>query len=139
MRTDRDELQRQFRATTYRVYYSGAAIDLKIGQPSPLLDLRLQRCGKLMWALVSAGNPGAVAISETKNHRRHALLTAAASKRYVLIYQALAIAARGTWPPESMLWLPGLHCEAALELARTFEQLAIVAGQRWGLPTLVWC
>ena len=45
----------------------------------------------------------------------------------------------GAWLPERSILVPGMECDAAVQLGRRFDQRAIVCGEVGGVAALVLC
>ena len=132
-RAGREELERAYRATTYRV---GARLALRVGEPNAVLDLLLSERGLDEWAYLTAHNPASVVLAPGENRARQEALLGRVAGYPLLLGEAVADA--GDWPPEPSALVLGIRREDALALAREFGQSAILCGRRGGAPALAW-
>jgi hypothetical protein len=132
-------LQAEFLATTYRVDAPQGPIDLRIGQPSPLLDALLEHHRAVSWAFISGANPQAAEAPESVNAERHGALHAMIEAEGFSSIEGHGLPASDAWRPEPSWFVAGIALDHAITLARRFDQLALVAGLRHGCPRLIWC
>lgn len=132
-------LDRAFRATTYRVFVPGAApIDLIVGVASAALDVVLARHAVEDWAFITACNPRSNPSTSTENDARSAALRREIEAGEWRFYEGEGIPAGDDWMPEASFLVLGIPRERAIDLARRFEQHAIVAGRQGGAAELVY-
>jgi hypothetical protein len=128
-----------YRATDYVLFVEdGREITLNIGRASPEFDRVLERRGVTTAVVVTAYNPRSIVLAEAENRARHGALTAlleAGGYDYAL---GEGRDPTGHWKAELECVVFGIPVEAALEIARRFEQNAIVFVARGGLPELVY-
>lgn len=127
-----------YRATDYVLFVEdGLEITLNIGRPSPEFDRVLD--GRATTAVVvTAYNPRSVVLSEAENRLRHVQLTAlldASGYDYAL---GEGRDPTGHWKAELECVVFGISAEAGLEIARRFEQNAIVFVTRGAAPELLY-
>lgn len=134
------ELAAAYRATRYCVDVpQSGRITLHIGQSSPEFDAALTQAGVLCWAIVVAANPHSVSLPAAENERRHRKLCEAVAAAGWQFWPGLNLAPAGSdWPAEPSLCILDIDREAALKLADSFEQNAVVLPDDQGLPMLVW-
>ena len=133
------ELDRAYRATTYRVYVAGGEIDIRIGERSAALDGLLEERRASSWAFITAWNPGSRALAEDENAKRQAELLALLRERGFERLEGSGIPARADWQPEESVLVLDVDRDDAVGIARQFGQVAIVAGERGGAAALVYC
>lgn len=129
-----------YHATDYVLYVGeGREITLNIGRPSLELDAVLDRRGTTSAVVVTAYNPRSVVLPEAENRARHRALTALLDARghdYVL---GEGRDPTGRWTAELECVVFGIPLEAGMEIARRFDQNAIVFVPRGGAPELILC
>jgi uncharacterized protein DUF3293 len=124
-------LDAAYRSTDYIADYRSEQICLRIGEPCPSLEARA-------WAYVTACNPQSKLLPPYENAQRMQNLeqvVAAAGYRYL---HGEARSRGGNWPPEPSLLILDIDEKAALDLARRFDQAAIVVGRSGESARLVW-
>lgn len=134
----RVSLQAAFLETAYHVVVAEQTFVLHIGQDHPVFDELLTQFGYSSWAIVTACNPGAQKFSEQENTLRTERLRLAALNRGWRVCPSRNVAARGDWPDEPGLLLPGCGEAQAGQLARAYGQLAFVCGELGQRARLVW-
>jgi hypothetical protein len=135
----RARLEPVFLATTYRIHADEGPIDLRIGQPSPALEVLLDRHGASAWAFISAANPRAAQAPDSVNAQRHDELRAVLQTQGHVPIEGHGVPASEGWRPEPSWFVLDIPIARAKMLARRFDQLALVAGIRHGTPRLIWC
>lgn len=131
-------LEAAFRATAYRVETPGECFDLRIGQCHPGFDDFLRRQGVSSWGILTACNPGALALPADENLRRQEQLRARLSKLGRLSFAGCNVADDGDWPAEPSRLILQIGEEDLQALAREFAQLAAVYGRIGSAPCLLW-
>ena len=141
----RAHLEQVYQATAYEALGLGTSLDLRIGHAHPDLDAMLEATSRHSWAFLTAWNPGSRVLSQEENEERQGELNAVLEATLgeggepPLLLPGRGRGLVGDWPPEESLLALGLPVLAALEVARGFGQLALLAGQRGGTAQLVWC
>lgn len=133
----RSELEAAYRATTYRVFLPGGALDLRIGECCPALEAWLAGSGLVCWAVLTAANPGSRLLSEADNRARQSALEVALLEAGHEPYAAENVP-DGDWPVEESCFVAGLAHDEAMALAERFGQNAFVYGESGEAPRLVW-
>jgi Protein of unknown function (DUF3293) len=123
------ELESAYRRTNYRVSYGGDAIDVRIGGRNPTLDRVLDQEGWENWVIITAFNPRSVRLPLAENEERGRQLRNELVLRGLTFCRCQAIDPEGDWPAENGFLVPGLNIEAAAEIARRYDQNAIVFGE----------
>ncbi len=127
-----------YRATTYRVFLPGGALDLRLDQANEGLSAWLAAEGYRSFALVTACNPGSEPLDAASNAERQARLECELLEGHYEPYAAEHVADDGLWPVEESCFVPELSAEDACALAADFGQHAVVCGGEDGVPRLVW-
>lgn len=132
------ELERAYRATTYRVFLPEGAIDLRVDSACPVLLAWLAAHGFREWAILTAANPASQALSARENTERQANLEIALLEEGFEPFTGENIADDAAWPLEESCFVPGISLPEAIALAQQFGQNAILFGEGDGVPRLVW-
>ncbi|WP_395020713.1 DUF3293 domain-containing protein [Dongia sp.] len=128
-----------YRATDYVLFVAPRTeITLNIGLPNAALDRELDRRGAATAVVVTAYNPRSIVLSETENRARHAALTALLDERGHTYALGEGRDPKGHWKAELECVVFGIPLETGLEIARRFEQNAIVFVQKGGVPELAY-
>lgn len=135
---ERERLERIYRRARYRVELADGAIDLGIGERSPALDRHLESVGASSWAIVTACNPGSVALGEEENRRRTAELARRLADAGWSTRPAAGLDPDGRWPDEPGYFVEDAPAGGVRALAGELGQAAIVTGRRGGPAELVW-
>jgi hypothetical protein len=133
-----DELIEAYRRTDYVLVRAAGDIVLNIGRPSAAFDRELdsRRAGGAV--VVTAYNPRSEILPDAENRARHAALTAMLDAGGYDYAPGEGRDPTGRWQPEPGFFVFDIPLDAALELARRFEQNAIVEVARGGAPALVY-
>jgi hypothetical protein len=128
-----------YRATNYVLFLDEEReITLNIGVPSPAFDRMLDRRGVETAVVVTAYNPRSVVLSDAENRARHAELTEMLNARGYDYALGEGRDPTGHWKAELECVVFGISMEVGLEIARRFDQNAIVFVRRGGLPELAY-
>jgi len=128
-----------YRATDYVLFVAeGQEVILNIGAPNAAFDRVLDRRNAATAVVVTAYNPRSIVLSESENRARHAALTALLEARGHDYALGEGRDPTGHWKAELECVVFGIPVEAGLELARRFEQNAIVFVRKGGVPELVY-
>jgi hypothetical protein len=123
------ELEAAYRWTIYRVSYGGDTIDVRIGERNPTLDRVLDQEGWDDWAIITAFNPRSVRLPIDENIERDGQLRNELVLRGLTFCRCEAIDPEREWPAEHGFLVSGLNVETAAEIARRYDQNAIVFGE----------
>lgn len=134
----RTELEAAYRATTYRVFLPGGAMDLRIGTASPALAAWLADNEVEDWAILTAFNPGSQPLAAAANLERQSALEVALLEEDFEPFAGENVADDAGWPAEETCFVPGMEADEAMAVAAGFGQNAIVCGGADGLPRLLW-
>src|SRR5688500_9971093 len=128
-----------YRATDYVLFVEdGREITLDIGVTSPECDRVLDRRKASTAVVVTAYNPRSVVLPDSENRKRHAELTGLLEARGCDYALGEGRDPTGQWKPELECVVFGIAMEAGLELARRFDQNAIVFVKRAQAPELAY-
>jgi hypothetical protein len=116
----------------------GADVTLNIGKHNRDFDRVLDQRQATTAVVVTAYNPRSVVLSEAENAARHVALTALLEARGHDYALGEGRDPTGHWKPELECVVFGIPVETGLELARRFEQNAIVFVEKGGVPALVY-
>ncbi len=128
-----------YRATDYVLFVGdGPDVTLNVGRANPDFDRVLGLRRATTAVVITAFNPRSVVLSEAENRARHAELTALLDARGYAYALGEGRDPTGAWKAELECVVFDLPRDAALEIARRFEQNAIVHVERGGAPALVY-
>jgi hypothetical protein len=131
------ELLESYTRAVYRVDCPPSPLFLVVGQANPGLDRWLAAAGVSCFALVSAANPGSVALSAAANRLRHrALRQRLRASGLPLVAGESSEGESGGWREASLL-VCGIERPAAIALARDFGQAALLVGEAGAAVELV--
>jgi hypothetical protein len=140
-----ERLIEAYRATDYVLFvgYDGPSpsrrdVTLNIGRRNPDFDAVLDRRGATTAVVVTAYNPRSVVLPEAENRARHAQLTADLEARGCDYALGEGRDPTGAWKAELECVVFGIPVELGLEIARAYDQNAIVFVTRGGVPELVY-
>lgn len=126
-----------FRATSYVVETDAGKFGLRIGEANAAFDAWLSRHGTTCWAILTAYNPGGVRTDGENVLRQTELLRRINSFGYAY-FPSCNMADDGTWPAEHGVLILQVEEAAAQALASEFSQVALVVGNIYEVPRLVW-
>jgi hypothetical protein len=113
-----------YKATHY--YVDGIDEPIMIGRISPKIDALLQSHSLTQWAYITAYNPMSRPYTNHENEERNRVLRSFLDE--YLVIEGRGIGVNGDWPPEDSFFIGGITLDAAIALAKEFEQRAIVYG-----------
>jgi hypothetical protein len=128
-----------YRATDYVLFVGGDAdVTLNIGRRHSGFDGVLDARNATTAVVVTAYNPRSVVLSEAENAARHARLTELLESRGLDYALGEGRDPTGHWQAELECVVFGISLETGLEIARAFDQNAIVWIARGRAPELVY-
>jgi hypothetical protein len=134
-----ERLIEAYRTTDYVLFVGdGHDVILNIGRHNREFDRELDRRHAATAVVVTAYNPRSAVLSDSENNARHAQLTELLDARGHDYALGEGRDPTGHWKPELECVVFGIPIEAGLELARRFEQNAIVFVARGGVPELAY-
>ena len=122
-----ESLLKAYKQTTYAV--PSLKINIRIGEKCPLLDQLLQKLERRSWCFVTAWNPQSRLLSDEENQKRNHKLKESLIQSGYIYYDGLGVGDNGQWPPEESILVIGINRLEALEIAKEWEQNAIVFGE----------
>jgi hypothetical protein len=122
-----------YAATCYRLWWDRISIDLMIGRVCPPLP-----GGAAAWTMLTAANPGSVALSSAENRQRQAALEDELRAGPARWTRGENIDPAGVWPVERSVWIQGGSRAAHCARAEKYGQLAIVVATPGQLVELIW-
>ncbi|PPK88879.1 uncharacterized protein DUF3293 [Neolewinella xylanilytica] len=129
-----ERLARAYREADYRVNDTV----LRIDEPHPDFDRLLSERQCTYYFFLTAFNPRSTKLPPSVNEARHrTLLTLVAGRGWAYL-SASGADPKNDWEEETGLCLLDPPREEALEVARLYEQHAIVEGRRGATPVLTW-
>lgn len=132
------ELERAYRATTYRVFLPGGVCDLRIGQVSDTLRCWLEAGGYQHFAILTAFNPGSLPEEASVNLAHQSQLECELLEANYEPFAGQNLPDNADAPIEESCLVPDLAPEDACALAADYGQNALVCGGIDGLPHLLW-
>jgi hypothetical protein len=128
-----------YRATDYVLFVGdGRDVTLNIDRHNADFDRVLEKRGATTAVVVTAYNPRSIVLSDAENQARHARLTALLESRGHDYALGEGRDPTGHWKPELECVVFGISLQAGLEIARAFDQNAIVFVGRGGAPELAY-
>jgi hypothetical protein len=137
--SERAELLRAYRNTTYWVAADPEPIALRIDHKSRQLDRVLATNRTAHWAFITAWNPKSKIRPHWYNAAKQRTLLNALRRQGRQWLSGLAHADGCDWPAEPAVIVFGMTRDRARRLGRRFRQNAVVIGKRGAPALLVWC
>lgn len=134
-----NSLEASYSEAIYRVACP-SPFDLKVGIAHAEFAAWLDAQRVDSWAIVTACNPYSEPLSDAENAQRMKHLGESLRREFPgeSIFQALGLAADGSWDEVSVL-VVGISEERAKMLGKEFEQNAVVYGESDAIARLIWC
>src|SRR5262249_4779970 len=130
------ELLSAYVATDFVVFDGGEDWVLKVGVPSPQVDALLDRHGATRATIVTAFNPRSRVLPPEVNLARHRALRRLPDARGLSFLFGAGRDPGGEWIAETECIVFGVPLAEALDLARHFDQNAVVFIERGKAPRL---
>lgn len=130
------ELAAAYAATDFVVFDRSGNWTLRVGAAAPAIDALLDRHGADRAVIVTACNPRSVVLPEAENAARHAALKQMLVAQGRDFLEGEGRDPTGQWRAETECVVFGLTLERGLDLARHFDQNAIVFLERGRAPRL---
>jgi hypothetical protein len=127
-----------YRATDYVLFDAEGEVTVNIGRRSAAFDAVLARRGVETAVIVTAYNPRSIVLAEAENRARHAELVALIEARGYGYALGEGRDPTGHWKAELECVVFGIAAEAGIDLARAFDQNAIVFIRRGQAPDLLY-
>jgi hypothetical protein len=122
-----DSLWQAYLDTDYCVY--SLQLRIAVGECHAELDRYLASWGANRFAYLTAWNPRSQCLSTEANQERNLALEAILAARGYRYLAGAGISRKNEWAPEESFFVIGLEENDAIELAKQFEQNAIVVGE----------
>jgi hypothetical protein len=119
-------LEQAYRNTRYLVF--NTAIEIKIEQYSPQLDILLDKHNANEWAFITSENPFSKQLAAEENVTRHQQLLEKVKEYHH--FEGEGIGEDPNHKPEKSLLIIGISAADAISLGKHFEQNAIVLGKK---------
>lgn len=128
-----------YRATDYVLFVAeGEEVTLNIGKHNPEFDRVLERRHATTAVVVTAYNPRSVVLTDSENQARHTALTTLLELRGCEYALGEGRDPTGQWKAELECVVFDIPRKVGLEIARRFEQNAIVFVKKGGVPKLAY-
>ncbi len=136
---EKAQFKQAYLDTTYVLKTDAIQFNLKINVFHPDFNNWLKANNINTWVKMTAANPYSQMRSKSENEYRNAHLeTALRQLKYTDLYFSEGRPSDENWQTEIGFFIPNIKLITALELARQYEQNAIVYGYINGVPQLVW-
>lgn len=132
------EFDQQLNDAYLRAEYRTRDFCLKIGRPAPELDAWLSANGHSHYAFLTPCNPRSRLSPPEKNAERLEELRALLTMFRLTFLPAAGRDPRGEWPDEPGFLVFDIPLAVLHDVARGYEQNAVVEGRLKGVPLLVW-
>ncbi|MTB51490.1 DUF3293 domain-containing protein [Lewinella sp. W8] len=132
------EFDQQLNDAYLRAEYWAGDFCLKIGHPAPKLDAWLRAHGHSHYAFITPCNPRSQVISDEKNTERLNELRDLLNMFRLDFLPATGRDPQGEWPDEPGFLVFDIPLSVLHDVARGYEQNAVVEGRLRGVPLLVW-
>lgn len=131
------DLVEAYRRTEYRVADGSYAFVMRVDEPSDSLRTCHFAHGVERSAFVTACNPRSVPTPDQENETAMARLASELEARGYFVLQGRGVDPTGAWPGEPSYLVLGITEADAVEIARRFDQYAIVCADDDATPRLV--
>ena len=123
--------------TIYKAGDEHLEIEIEVGHKNPSLDHLLYEKNVSRWAYITGWNPHSKAFSEAENKKRNQQLKTDLKEYFVV--EGQGIGRTGNWPPEESFLILGISRGTALSIGEKYGQNAILYGEKYGFPMLLFC
>lgn len=130
------ELLSAYQATDFVVFDRDEEWVLKVGVPSPRIDALLDRHSAATATIVTAFNPRSRVLAPAENAARHQSMVLVLQERGLPFLYGEGRDPSGGWIAETECIVFGISLTEGLELARRFDQNAVVFIERGKAPRL---
>jgi hypothetical protein len=131
------ELRAAYSSNSYCVEISGREIKLRVGEITGEFDAILRTRGVSEWAFITAFNPRSIKLTDKENKERDEQLGTTLREHGYSALFCRTVDDDGEWPIEQGYVVLGIDRHDAENLARRFEQHAILVGSVGNAPQLV--
>ncbi len=130
-----NSVEEKFRRTRFCVTFEASIMVVRVGSLHPLLD---QLTKFTSWAILKASNPDAIRYSDEDNCSFNSMLADELNNRGFTIENVQCRDVDRFESSEAAFFVTNADLESCLELARQFDQLALVAGQSHHRAEIIW-
>lgn len=130
------DLLAAYSATDFVVFDGEEQWALHVGVASPRVDALLDRHGAARATIVTAFNPRSQVLAPTANKARHRALVRLLEERGLIFLYGEGRDPSGQWTAETECIVFGISLAEGLEIARRFDQNAVVFIERGKAPRL---
>ena len=130
------DLLAAYTATDFVVFDGGERWALHVGVASPRIDALLDHHGATCATVVTAFNPRSRVLAPDANLARHLALVRLLEERGLAFLYGEGRDPSGEWMPETECVVFGISLAEGLEIARRFDQNAVVFIERGKAPRL---
>ena len=131
-----EELLAAYTATDFVVFDGPEQWALNVGVPSPRIDALLDRHNATCATIVTAFNPRSRELAPEANKERHQSLVRLLEERGLTFLLGEGRDPSGQWTAETECIVFGISLAEGLEIARRFDQNAVVFVERGRAPRL---
>src|SRR5688500_2211608 len=135
----RRELEEAYRRTTYSALTPVGELRLRIDEPSVLLKRLLEVRDAGSFAYLTASNPLSRSYGDEENALLNEELARLLAGGGYVTFPGHGSGDDASWAAEPSFLVLGIARDDALELAKRFQQNAILHGSADGIPRLLWC
>ena len=132
-------LEKLYLEAVYAVFWNEAEILFKVGEISDEIRQLLQAEKAQTFAFLTAYNPFSKQLADEENKLRQAELIRFLKTDNFIFYKGYGTNEDESWEREESLFILNIELEKALQIARRFEQHAILFGEISGKIQLIWC
>jgi hypothetical protein len=123
--------------TNYIVQDGESQLVFRIGETN--VDELLNHYDATSWAFITAYNPFSMQLSIAENEARQSELIGLVKSKNLRFLEGFGECTTPDWEHEMCLFIFNIELGLAIELAKKYEQNAIVYGELSGVPKLIWC
>lgn len=126
-----------YRRTRYSADLDGAAIVLRVDEPSPVVAAAIAAAGTPGAAFITAENPYSISLAAQDNAASQALLKSELAALGATVFEGVGQGDDPNWPGEASYLAVGISRDQACLLGRKYQQNAFVWIGANGTPELV--
>ncbi|EDM28285.1 hypothetical protein LNTAR_10231 [Lentisphaera araneosa HTCC2155] len=123
----------------YQVFDKELTTSIKIGINNPQLNSFLKASNHNTWAFITAWNPYSLnETTDTENHSRNQTLLEDLNVQDIQVISGKGIDPSGEYSGEDSFLITGISRDDAIQLGQKYQQNAIVFGEIYKNPELIW-
>jgi len=134
-----DDFETIYKETRYIVEDGRADFTILLAGDNKAVHEFLTEARAKTWAFLTACNPFGGELSNLENARRQQTLATILKSGDYEFYRGKGVGTDPAWQPEPSFFILDISRDAAIQLAKRFEQNAILWGSIDSPPELVWC